>query len=120
MGLTTDQYAFLFFQCTFAATCATIVSGSIAERCNFNGYIIFCIVLTGVVYPIQTHWAWSAQVSVADNQQFSTVGQGWLANTEFHDFAGSGVVHLAGGTVALVGAIMLGPRIGRFGSKVSM
>ena len=74
MGLTTDQYAFLFFQCTFAATCATIVSGSIAERCNFNGYIIFCIVLTGVVYPIQTHWAWSAQVSVADNQQFSTVG----------------------------------------------
>ena len=54
-------------QCTFAATCATIVSGAIAERCNFNGYIIFSIILTGVVYPIQTHWAWS--------------GEGWLSGT---------------------------------------
>jgi len=100
IDLPNDQYAFFFFQCTFAATCATIVSGAIAERCNFNGYILFSIILTGVVYPIQTHWAWS--------------GDGWLSGTEFHDFAGSGVVHLAGGVVAFVGAVMLGPRIGRF------
>ena len=57
----------LFVQCTFAATCSTIVSGAIAERCNFNGYILFSIILTGVVYPIQTHWAWGEG--------------GWLADT---------------------------------------
>ena len=62
-----EDFAFMFFQSTFAATCATIVSGSIAERCNFNGYIIFCFVMTGIVYPISTHWAWSSD--------------GWLATT---------------------------------------
>ena len=111
----------MYFQCTFAATSATIVSGAIAERCNFNGYIIFSVLMTGVVYPIHTHWAW---------------GGGWLAETyllllvlyyssltsliarDFHDFAGSAVVHLSGGAVALVGALMLGPRIGRFTAKV--
>ena len=77
------------------------MSGAIAERGNFNGYMIFAMVITGVIYPISAHWAWSEG--------------GWLYQTKFHDFAGSGVVHLAGGTCALVGAMMLGPRIGRFG-----
>ena len=66
IGLELEDYAFMFFQCTFAATSATIVSGAIAERCNFNGYIIFSVLMTGVVYPIHTHWAW---------------GGGWLAET---------------------------------------
>ena len=66
IGLDLEDYAFMFFQCTFAATSATIVSGAIAERCNFNGYIIFSVLMTGVVYPIHTHWAW---------------GGGWLSDT---------------------------------------
>ena len=78
-----------FFQCTFAATCVTIVSGAIAERCNFNGYIIFCVLVTGVTYPIAAHWCWGPS--------------GWLSDLGFVDFAGSGVVHLSGGVCALVG-----------------
>lgn len=89
------------FQFVFAATSATIVSGSVAERCSFNAYFIYSIMLTGFVYPVIAHWAWS--------------GDGWLGAQSYHDFAGSGVVHLTGGVSALVGAIMLGPRIGRFG-----
>ena len=78
-----------FFQCTFAATCVTIVSGAIAERCNFNGYIIFCVIVTGVTYPIGAHWCWGPG--------------GWLGDLGFRDFAGSAVVHLSGGICALVG-----------------
>ncbi|XP_023320854.1 putative ammonium transporter 1 [Eurytemora carolleeae] len=100
IGLPPKQYSHAFFQATFAATCTTIVSGAIAERSNYNGYIIFCVFVTGVIYPIQAHWGWNAN--------------GWLAQTEFHDFAGSGVVHLAGGSIALVATYILGPRLGRF------
>eukprot|EP00095_Tigriopus_kingsejongensis_P012176 maker-scaffold2514_size14919-snap-gene-0.4 protein:Tk12176 transcript:maker-scaffold2514_size14919-snap-gene-0.4-mRNA-1 annotation:"predicted protein" len=96
----------LLFQCTFAATCATIVSGAIAERCHFNGYIIFSCIITGVLYPIATHWCWSQE--------------GWLAQMGFQDFAGSGVVHMSGGASALVGAYILGPRIDRFTNKNSI
>eukprot|EP00122_Pirum_gemmata_P000092 Pgem_evm1s74 len=97
-----DKYSFWFFQFTFAATCATIVSGAVAERCSFWAYIAYSAALSGFVYPIGTHWTWDASGFLAAN------GPG------FKDFAGSGVVHVVGGTSALIGAIALGPRIGRF------
>ena len=89
LDLPFQDYAMLFFQCTFAATCATIVSGAIAERCNFNGYVIFSIIITGITYPMAAHWCWGPY--------------GWLGQLGFRDFAGSGVVHLSGGVCALVG-----------------
>lgn len=76
-------------QCTFAATAATIVSGAIAERCHFHGYLFFSVVVTGLIYPIPTHWCWAEE--------------GWLASYGFRDFAGGGVIHLAGGVCAFVG-----------------
>ncbi|KAK4291048.1 hypothetical protein Pmani_036096 [Petrolisthes manimaculis] len=104
VGLSEDKLAFWFFQFVFAATAATIVSGSMAERCNFHAYLIYSVILTAIVYPIVSHWAWS--------------GDGWLASegSAYQDFAGSGVVHLTGGIAALVGAVILGPRHGRFDS----
>lgn len=100
-GVSEDDYAFWFFQFVFAATTATIVSGAMAERCAFGAYVIYSSVLSGLVYPVVSHWAWS--------------DIGWLANGYYHDFAGSGVVHLTGGVASLIGAVFLGPRIGRFG-----
>ena len=79
----------VLLQGTFAATCATIVSGAIAERCHFNGYIIFSTVMTGLLYPIPVHWCWAEG--------------GWLRELGFRDFAGSSVVHMSGGICALVG-----------------
>ena len=73
-----------FFQFVFAATAATLVSGSLAERCNFIAYIVYSIMITGFIYPIIAHWAWHPE--------------GWLSINGFHDFAGSAVVHLTGGT----------------------
>eukprot|EP00094_Tigriopus_californicus_P008470 TCALIF_08163-PA protein Name:"Similar to amt-1 Putative ammonium transporter 1 (Caenorhabditis elegans)" AED:0.13 eAED:0.21 QI:0/0.33/0.14/0.85/1/1/7/0/450 len=105
INLPESRYTYMFFQCTFAATSATIVSGAIAERCHFNGYIIFSCIITGILYPIATHWCWAEG--------------GWLAELGFVDFAGSGVVHMSGGVSALVGAFMLGPRIDRFKNKTS-
>lgn len=95
------------FQVVFAATAATIVSGAMAERTRFSGYLLYSIIISGIVYPISGHWIW---------------GGGWLASLGFHDFAGSTVVHSVGGWAALMGAIVLGPRIGKFvsiGGKVS-
>ena len=94
--------ASLIFQTVFAATAATIVSGAIAERTKFSSYIIFTIVITAIIYPIAGHWVW---------------GGGWLStlSTPFHDFAGSTVVHSVGAWVGLAGAIVLGPRIGKYG-----
>lgn len=102
-GLPDQKLALWFFQFVFAATAATIVSGSMAERCAFNAYLIYSIALTGVIYPIVSHWAWS--------------DEGWLTAHPYQDFAGSGVVHLTGGVAALIGAIILGSRIGRFGAN---
>lgn len=95
------DFAFLIFQTVFAATTATIVSGAMAERTKFNAYLIYSAVLSLLIYPISGHWAW---------------GGGWLSQlaTPFHDFAGSSVVHMVGGTAALVGASVLGPRIGKY------
>ena len=100
VNLDTSEYAFMFFQGTFAATCATIISGAIAERSDYDGYVIFSVVITGFVYPVQTHWCWGPG--------------GWLAEFGYVDFAGSGVVHLAGGVCALVACIIIGPRLGRY------
>lgn len=92
--------AFFIFQTVFCATAATIVSGAMAERTKFSMYMIFSVVVSVLIYPIEGHWAW---------------GGGWLAGLGFHDFAGSAVVHSCGGFIALAGAIVLGPRIGKFG-----
>ncbi len=93
--------AFFFFQLVFAATAATIVSGAMAERTKFITYLIYSAVITLVIYPISGHWIW---------------GGGWLSQLEipFHDFAGSTVVHSLGGWLALAGAAVLGPRIGKY------
>jgi len=93
--------AFLIFQTVFAATAATIVSGGMAERTKFNAYLMYSAFITLVIYPISGHWAW---------------GGGWLSTLEtpFHDFAGSTVVHSVGGWCAMVGALILGPRIGKY------
>ena len=109
-GLPTE--GFLIFQTVFCATAATIVSGAMAERTKFSMYIVYTIFISVLIYPISGHWTW---------------GGGWLMNgeegsfmmslfgTTFHDFAGSTVVHSVGGWIALVGAAILGPRIGKYG-----
>jgi Amt family ammonium transporter len=93
--------ASLMFQTVFAATAATIVSGAVAERTKFSAYIAFSIAITAVIYPISGHWVW---------------GGGWLSSmaTPFHDFAGSTVVHSVGAWVGLAGAVVIGPRLGKY------
>jgi ammonium transporter, Amt family len=88
-----------FFQLAFAGTAATIVSGAVAERIKFISFLVFSLLLVGIVYPITGHWIW---------------GGGWLADMGFYDFAGSTVVHAVGGWAALVGAWILGPRLGKY------
>ena len=89
----------LIFQTVFCATAATIVSGSMAERTKFSAYCIYSMVISAIVYPISGHWIW---------------GGGWLSELGFHDFAGSTAVHMVGGVAALIGAAILGPRIGKY------
>jgi Amt family ammonium transporter len=91
---------FFFFQAMFAATAITIVSGAVAERIKFNGYIVVAIIVSALIYPIFGHWAWNEN--------------GWLAKMGFIDFAGSTVVHSLGAWIGLAGAIVLGPRLGKF------
>lgn len=98
---------FLFFQSVFAATAATIVSGGIAERTKFSGYILVSLLVTGLVYPVSGHWAWGSL-------WLGEAGAGWLENLGFADFAGSTVVHSVGGWIALAGAWVLGPRRGKY------
>ena len=92
-------WAFLIFQTVFCATSATIVSGAMAERTKFSSYCIYSFLISLVVYPVSGHWIW---------------GGGWLSQMGFHDFAGSCAVHMVGGVAALVGAKILGPRIGKY------
>jgi Amt family ammonium transporter len=92
--------SFFFFQAMFAATSVTIISGAVAERMKFNGYIIVAIIVTSIIYPIYGHWAWSEN--------------GWLKSIGFVDFAGSSVVHSIGGWIGLAGALVLGARLGKF------
>lgn len=95
---------FFMFQTVFAATAATIVSGAMAERTKFTSYLVYSVVISGIIYPVSGHWAWGSLFH----------GQGWLENLGFIDFAGSTVVHSVGGWCALAGAIVLGPRIGKY------
>lgn len=97
-------YVFWIFQVVFAATAATIVSGAMAERTKFVGYLAYSIVISAIIYPIFGSWAWGSLFH----------GSGWLEGLGFIDFAGSTVVHSVGGWAALAGAIVLGPRIGKF------
>jgi Amt family ammonium transporter len=96
--------AFWMFQVVFAATAATIVSGAMAERTKFTGYILYSIVVSGLIYPVFGSWAWGSLFN----------GSGWLEGFGFIDFAGSTVVHSVGGWAALAGAIVLGPRLGKY------
>jgi Amt family ammonium transporter len=96
--------AFWMFQVVFAATAATIVSGAMAERTRFAGYICYSIVLTAFIYPVFGSWAWGSLHN----------GEGWLEKLGFIDFAGSTVVHSVGGWAALAGAMVLGPRLGKY------
>jgi Amt family ammonium transporter len=95
----TSNFAFWIFQAVFAATAATIVSGAVAERIKFKNYLIYSVFITALIYPVVGHWIW---------------GGGWLANMGMIDFAGSTVVHSVGGWAGLAGAIILGPRIGKY------
>ena len=97
-------FAFWMFQVVFAATAATIVSGAMAERTKFVGYLIYSAVVSAIIYPVFGSWAWGSLFH----------GSGWLEGLGFIDFAGSSVVHSVGGWAALAGAIVLGPRIGKY------
>jgi Amt family ammonium transporter len=102
---TVPLWAHVVFNTVFCATAATIVSGAMAERTKFKSYIIYSVFISALIYPIEGHWVW---------------GGGWLSNlnilgwTGFHDYAGSSVVHMTGGVCAMVGAAILGPRIGKY------
>ncbi|MCK5708184.1 MAG: ammonium transporter [Candidatus Aureabacteria bacterium] len=93
------QFAFWMFQVVFAATAATIVSGAMAERTKFIGYLLYSVFISALIYPVVGHWIW---------------GGGWLSEKGMIDFAGSTVVHSVGGWAALAGAIVLGPRLGKY------
>ncbi len=95
-------WSFFLFQCVFCATAATIVSGAMAERTKFTSYLIYSLIISALVYPIFGAWTW---------------GGGWIAKMGFHDFAGSTIVHSLGGWLALTGAFMLGPRVGKYGKN---
>lgn len=108
-GADSVLYRDWMFQVVFAATAATIVSGAMAERTQFAGYLLYSVVISALIYPISGHWIWS--------------GSGWLGDMGFHDFAGSTVVHSVGAWAAFAGAVVIGPRRGKYtkvGGKVSV
>ena len=98
-----DDIAFFVFQAMFAATCATIISGAVAERTNILAYLAIVVVMTALIYPVVGHWVWQ--------------GDGWITALGFIDFAGSTVVHLTGAVGALVAAAIIGPRLGKYEGK---
>lgn len=99
---TDHEFALWFFRFGFAATVSTIVSGALAERIDFRAYIIYLVLISGVLFPFCAHWVWGQK--------------GWLRNLGFQDFAGAGTVHVLAGATSLIGAVILGPRTGRFPS----
>tara|TARA_Y100000816_G_scaffold279309_1_gene251440 strand:+ start:346 stop:2496 length:2151 start_codon:yes stop_codon:yes gene_type:complete len=116
-----EYMTYFVFQAMFVATAATIISGAVAERMKFNGYLIITILATGIIYPIVGHWAWSSsylnnmdpvnQLLTVTNEIKTT---GWLTDIGFVDFAGSTIVHSVGGWIALSSVLILGPRIGKY------
>ena len=116
-----EYMTYFVFQAMFVATAATIISGAVAERMKFNGYLIMTVLATAIIYPIVGHWAWSSSyLSKYDtvNQLLNVTGEvkatGWLSDLGFVDFAGSTIVHSVGGWIALAAVIILGPRIGKY------
>ena len=116
-----EYMTYFVFQAMFVATAATIISGAVAERMKFNGYLIMTVLATGIIYPIVGHWAWSSSyLSKYDevSQLLSVTGTikttGWLSDLGFVDFAGSTIVHSVGGWIALAAVLILGPRIGKY------
>ena len=103
-GADVPIWAFWLFQAAFCGAAATIVAGGMAERMKFPAYLAYSFIISSFIYPVVGHWTW---------------GGGWLAQLNFFDFAGSTVVHLTGGATALVGAMILGPRLGRFNADGS-
>jgi Amt family ammonium transporter len=97
--------SFFFFQVVFAATAVTIASGAMAERTKFTSYLVFSAVMTAFIYPVVVHWTWGGGLISKIN----------IGDAVYTDFAGSGIVHLTGGAAALMGAIFLGPRRGKYG-----
>ena len=117
-----EWMTYFVFQAMFVATAATIISGAVAERMKFVGYLIITILATGLIYPLVGHWAWSsnylANMQGAEAQLLiateTTRHTGWLSDMGFVDFAGSTIVHSVGGWIALSAVLILGPRIGRY------
>lgn len=103
-------YTFWMFQVVFAATAATIVSGAMAERTKFSAYLIYSFLISLFIYPVFGHWAWGNLLNAGNADSGA-----WLAKRGFIDFAGSTVVHSVGGWAALAGALVVGPRLGKFG-----
>ena len=117
---TTFDWAFLIFQTVFCATAATIVSGAMAERTKFAGYLIYSAAICVIVYPIFGSWCWNGLIGATGTGWLEGPEDGWLVSTfgegaAFYDFAGSTVVHSVGGWAALAGAIVVGARLGKFG-----
>ncbi len=106
-GASSTSIAFFFFQMMFCGTAATLVSGAVAERMTFTGYLAITVVLSALIYPIVGHWAWNGIYSENNTS-------GWLESLGFIDFAGSTVVHSVGGWVALIAVLLIGPRLRRF------
>jgi Amt family ammonium transporter len=104
--------AFLLFQMMFCVTSVTILSGVVAERMKFGGYLFVALIVAGVLYPIAGHWSWAGR--------WGSSGSGWLADLGFVDFAGSTVVHSVGGWAGLALVLIVGPRLGRFGHEPGM
>ena len=104
-----EYMTYFVFQAMFVATAATIISGAVAERMKFNGYLIMTVLATGIIYPVVGHWAWSSSYLTG-----SVKSTGWLSDLGFIDFAGSTIVHSVGGWIALAAVIILGPRIGKY------
>jgi len=117
-----EWMTYFVFQAMFVATAATIISGAVAERMKFVGYLLITIIATGIIYPLVGHWAWSssylANMQAAESQISTATGVerqiGWLSEMGFVDFAGSTIVHSVGGWIALSAVLILGPRIGRY------
>jgi len=116
-----EYQTYFVFQAMFVATAATIISGAVAERMKFVGYLIVTVLSTGIIYPIIGHWAWSSsylmKASMSEETKYligDTINKGWLSKLGFIDFAGSTIVHSVGGWIALAGVLVLGARIGKY------